>query len=692
MSARMLLVELLTEELPPKSLARLGEAFRDHLSKGLLDAGFIAPDASSRWFATPRRLAVQVDAVLAAQPDRVIERKGPAVSSGLDASGKPTKALEGFMRSAGVSFEQLERTHDGKAEYFVARIARAGEPLEAHLAPLVEAALKKLPVAKIMRWGSGEAQFVRPAHGLILLHGDRVVPGEVLGLTSGKVTRGHRFLGAQQVTIGSAPDYEEKLEVQGSVIADFAKRRGLIEERLQQIARELGARLNAGHEALLDEVTALVEYPAIYVGEFEREFLDVPQECLILTMQQNQKYFPLLDAQGRLLPKFLIVSNMQVEDPKHIVGGNQRVVRPRLADARFFYQQDRKQRLEMRVPRLGSVVYHNKLGSQLERAERLRRLAGLIARRLHADADLAERGAWLAKADLLTDMVGEFPELQGTMGTYYARHDGEPEAVALAIEQHYRPRFAGDVLPEGNVAAAVALADKLDALVGFFGIGVTPSGDRDPFGLRRSALGALRILAEKALPLDLGGLIRDAAGGFSHGVLQSEFHEALHDFMLDRLRGYLREAGHAPEAIEAVLSQKPTRIDLVGPRLAAVKAFVGLPEATALAAANKRIVNILRKSDEVAGEPDVLLLQEEAERALFHRLTELAPLVKSMVAAEDYAGALKALAGLRAPVDTFFDQVMVMVDEPLTRRNRLALLGQLAGLMNQVADISRLSV
>ncbi len=686
-----LLVELRTEELPPKSLRKLGEAFLEHLLKALVEAGFAGSGAKARFFATPRRLAVQVDEVLETQADRVVERKGPAVASGVDAAGKPTKALEGFMRSAGVSFEQLELMHDGKAEYFIARVAKAGERLEQHLAPFVEAALKKLPVAKIMRWGDGEAQFVRPVHGLVMLHGSRVIPGEVLDVASGNTTLGHRFLSAGDIVIAHAAQYEEVLERDGHVMACFEYRCEKIREMLAARAAEQKARLKPSEE-LLDEVTALVEWPAVYVGEFEKEFLEVPQECLILTMQLNQKYFPLFDGDGHLLNRFLIVSNMAVADAKNIVNGNQRVVRPRLADARFFFETDKKARLDSRIPKLGQVVYHNKLGSQLDRTERLRRLAGAIAHRLRADVAQAERAGYLCKADLLTNMVGEFPELQGTMGRYYALHDGEDRAVADAIAAHYRPRFAGDALPEGNIDAACALADKLDALVGFFGIGQVPSGDKDPFGLRRAALGVLRILLETPLPLDLRELIDAAGQGFKPGLLAAGHAEALFEFMSDRLRGYLREAGHGQDAIEAVLALKPSRIDLVVPKLQAVREFVALPEATALAAANKRIVNILRKADGAVGEPDVLLLQQEAEKHLFEQTNTLAPLVRAHVAGEDYTQALKALAGLRAAVDTFFDEVMVMSEEPLTRKNRLALLSQLAGLMNQVADISKLAV
>lgn len=681
-----LLIELLTEELPPKSLAKLGQAFREQVQKSLAEAGFIDTANAGEWFATPRRLALQFADCLATQPDRVIEKKGPAVASGLGADGKPTKALEGFMRSAGVTFEQLEKLQDGKAEYFVARIAKSGEALDAHLAGFVEAALKKLPVAKIMRWGAGEAQFVRPVHGLMLLHGARIVAGHVLGLTSRNITRGHRFMSSGDIVIAHANDYATTLATQGKVVAGYDERRAMIRAQLDTLAAD---REWLPDEALVDEVTALVEFPVVYEAGFEAAFLAVPQECLILTMKANQKYFPLFEA-GKLSNRFLVVSNMQVADPKHIIGGNERVVRPRLSDARFFFNQDRKTPLAARVAKLGNIVYHNKLGSVGERVQRLARLAVTIAGHLGADKAQAGRAALLAKADLVTDMVGEFPELQGIMGRYYAQHDQEPAAVADAIEGHYHPRFNGDTLPQGNIACAVALADKLDALTGFFGIGQIPTGDKDPFALRRAALGVLRILMEAPLPLDLAELIDAAAAGFAPGLLQGEFKLQLADFMFERLRNLLREAGHEQKLIDAVLALKPTRIDKVPAKLAAVKAFVALPEAAALAAANKRIVNILRKTDVVSGEADVALLQEAAEKALFARLTAITPAVRSFVANEDYADALKALAGLRSEVDVFFDGVMVMAEEPLTRANRLALLSQLADLMNQVADISRL--
>ncbi|MDP2171096.1 MAG: glycine--tRNA ligase subunit beta [Rhodocyclaceae bacterium] len=681
-----LLIELLTEELPPKSLAKLGQSFREQLQKSLAEAGFIADSNAGQWFATPRRLALQFVDCLATQPDRVIEKKGPAVASGLGADGKPTKALEGFMRSAGLVFEQLEKLDDGKAEYFVARIAKSGEALDVHLAGFVEAALKKLPVAKIMRWGAGEAQFVRPVHGLMLLHGARIVTGQVLGLNSRNTTRGHRFMSSGDIVIAHANDYATTLAAQGKVVAAYDERRAMIRAQLDTLA---AGRQWLPDEALVDEVTALVEFPVVYEAGFEAEFLAVPQECLILTMKANQKYFPLFAA-GKLTNRFLVVSNMQVADPRHIVGGNERVVRPRLSDARFFFNQDRKTPLAARVAKLGNIVYHNKLGSVGERVQRLARLAVTIAGHLGADKAQAGRAALLAKADLVTDMVGEFPELQGIMGRYYAQHDQEPAAVADAIEGHYHPRFNGDTLPQGNIACAVALADKLDALTGFFGIGQIPTGDKDPFALRRAALGVLRILMEAPLPLDLAELIDAAAAGFAPGMLQGEFKAQLADFMFERLRNLLREAGHEQKLIDAVLALKPTRIDKVPAKLAAVKVFVALPESAALAAANKRIVNILRKTAVTTDDVDAALLQEAAEKALFARLTAITPAVRSFVANEDYADALKALAGLRSEVDAFFDGVMVMAEEPLTRANRLALLNQLADLMNQVADISRL--
>ncbi|EXI69804.1 MAG: Glycine--tRNA ligase beta subunit [Candidatus Accumulibacter adjunctus] len=686
-----ILIELRTEELPPKSLKLLSEAFADAVFSALRAQEFTTATSVCTPYATPRRLALTISEVAERQPDRLLEKKGPAVAGAIDAAGQPTRALEGFMRAAGVSFAQLHRTSDAKGEYLVARREQKGEELSAHLAAIVAQAVRKLPIPKVMRWGDSEHQFVRPVHSLILLHGSQVVAGEVLGLGSGRTTLGHRFLSAGDIAIERADEYAARLAA-AKVIASFGERRALIATQLEAAAARLGARINPA-AALLDEVTALVEWPVVYVGEFEAEFLEVPQECLILTMQQNQKYFPLLDTAGRLLNRFLIVANMQVDDPAHIIRGNERVVRPRLSDARFFFNQDRKAGFANRVIRLGDVVYHNRLGSLGDRAQRLGRVARAIADRLGADGSLAERAALFAKIDLLTDMVGEFPELQGIMGRYYLLHEGGLPVVADAIEQHYRPRFAGDSLPQGNIACAAALADKLDALVGFFGIGQVPTGDKDPFGLRRAALGVLRILMETPLPLDLGELIADARDALLlQGVRLTAVDENLLAFILDRLRGMLREAGHPVDAIEAVLAQRPTRIDLVPARLAAVREFQALPEAQALAAANKRIGNILKKADEELPEPDIALLEEEAEKALFQRVVLMAPLVRSHVANEDYADALKVLAAVRGEVDRFFDEVMVNVHEPLLRGNRLGLLRALYDELNAVADISKLAV
>jgi glycyl-tRNA synthetase beta chain len=597
------------------------------------------------------------------------------------------KAVEGFARKHGIAVDALQRRQTPKGEIVVANIKHTGVTLQAVLPEIVEKALKRLPIPKVMRWGSGEAQFVRPVHGLVMMHGKDVVSGEVLGLKSSNRTKGHRFMNAGEIVLASADEYEQKLR-DGKVVADFGKRKAEIEKQLQAEAGKQGASLGE-YQALLDEVAALVEHPSVYVGEFDKAFLDIPQECLILTMRQNQKYFPLFDARGALLPKFLIVSNMQVADPRHIVGGNQRVVRPRLEDARFFYDQDRRLRLEDRVPQLAKVVYHNKLGSQLERVERIQLLAGKIARVLGADALQAERAAWLAKADLLTGMVGEFPELQGIMGRYYALHDKEPAAVADAIDAHYRPRFAGDRLPQGAVACAVALADKLDAIAGLFSVGQQPTGDKDPFGLRRAALGAIRILVEHRLHLSLKELIHAAFEPFA-----SKPHTVMRDFFFDRFGGYLRDQGYSTLQVDAVLSKQPVNLGVVPRQLEAVKAFQALPEAESLAAANKRIVNILRQAeakgeslaDATAGE-----LGEPAERALQDAIRTASASAKLLYEKGDYTGYLKSFAVLKAPVDAFFDKVMVMVEDDKLRRGRLALLRDLRESMNRVADLSRLA-
>ncbi|HKC30777.1 MAG TPA: glycine--tRNA ligase subunit beta [Burkholderiales bacterium] len=665
-----LLIEILTEELPPRSLAKLERAFAEALYEGLVLSRLLESPTydSQKILATPRRLAVIISQVLDAASDRQIEVTGPSVKA-------PPDAVAGFAKKHGVDVKALEQRDTPKGKVFVANVTSKGATLDSVLGSIVNAAIKRLPAPKLMRWGAGEAQFVRPVHGLVMLHGRRVVPGKVLGLEAGNITRGHRFMGAGEIALRDAEEYEERLLKDGAVIADFAKRRDEIERQLLEAAKREGGSLGE-HAELLDEVTALVELPSVYVGRFDPAYLEVPQECLILTMRQNQKYFPLFDPAGKLLPKFLIVSNMKLADPRPIVGGNERVVRPRLEDARFFYHQDRKVRLEARVPQLARVVYHNQLGSQLERVERIQLLAGSIARALKADAVLAERAAWLSKADLLTGMVSEFPELQGFMGRSYASHDGEPREVADAIEAHYRPRFAGDRLPESPIACAVALADKLDALTGLFSIGQAPTGERDPFGLRRAALGVIRILVERKLELSLFELVE---------------REDVASFIFERARGYFQERGYSAVEVDSVLSLKPARLDLVPRQLEAVRAFSAMPEAESLAAANKRIGNILKQAETVPPGFDIALMVLPEEKALASTFKLLQPGVDGALRSLDYTAALKQLASLKAPVDAFFDKVMVMDKDPRVRANRIGFLGTLHGTMNRIADLSKLA-
>ncbi len=682
-----LLVELLTEELPPKALRLLSEAFAEALVKDLRAVALAAPTGAFSIYATPRRLAVLVHDVQSTAPDRTVVAKGPSVKAGLGPDGTPSPALQGFAKKQGVTVAELERQSDGKQEVFIHRSLARGAHLDEVLADKVAAALKKLPIPKMMRWGATDHEFVRPVCGLVMLHGERIVPGSVLGQASGRSTRGHRFLGKPIVQFTNARDYEQVLETEGKVIASFAVRANKVRTALAKATR--GASI-AADDALFDEVTALVEWPAVYEGTFDAAFLDVPQECLMLTMKANQKYFPLVDHQGTLQNRFLVVSNMAIDDPRHIVRGNERVLRARLSDARFFFDQDRKQSLASHVEPLSGVVYHNKLGSQRARAGRIEHLAEVIAGLLKTDTAAARRAGHLCKADLLTGMVGEFPELQGIMGQYYALHDGEPALVANAIEAHYRPRFAGDALPNHATGDAVALADKLDTLVGIFGIGLAPTGDKDPFALRRAALGVLRILIEHALPLDLPELLRFARDGFAGTALHETVDTDVLLFMLDRLRSILRERGYPPDEIEAVVGQQPARIDLVLPRMDAVREFRKLPEAGSLAAANKRIGNILKKSGNAASiEPK--LLSDAEERALYDELERLEPVVEAQMRSQRYADALRSLAGVRGAVDAFFEKVLVNAEDATLRNNRLGLLTRLYRLMNQVADISQLA-
>ncbi|UCE31618.1 MAG: glycine--tRNA ligase subunit beta [Burkholderiales bacterium] len=701
-----LLIELLTEELPPRALRALGQAFADGVARGLNSRGLAADDAPVIGFASPRRLAVRVAEVVAQAPQRQVEVKGPSVKVALDADGKPTQALLKWADRQGAPIDALTRASDGKQECFFYRSTVAGERLADAVQPIIEQALEQLPIPKLMQYqladGATTVSFVRPAHRLVVLHGAQVLPARVLGLDADRLTDGHRFLGERAIELPHAAEYEQLLAERGRVIASFETRRDRIAASLAARAAELGARLTPqpidAAEALsgelasyVDEVTALVEWPCVYVGEFEREFLSVPQECLILTMRTNQKYFPLFDTQGRLLARFLIVSNIELDDPADIVDGNQRVVRPRLADARFFYEQDRRTPLAARTDRLAAVVYHARLGSQLARVERLRMLAREIAALIGADPELSDRAALLAKADLTTGMVGEFPELQGTMGRYYAMHDGESTEVAVAIEAHYQPRFAGDALPASRTAQAVALADKLETLAGIWGIGQQPSGDKDPFALRRHALGVARILLEDELPVELRAIIELAFSSFSGVEAVRADTDGLHGFFTDRLRGYLRDRGHDPGDVDAVLAVDASRLDRVPARLDAVRRFRALPEAASLAAANKRIGNILKKTEIPERPIDVELLSEHAEKVLYQAMHTVGAAARHELAELRYTEALRALAALRDPVDTFFDHVMVMAEDVRVRTNRLAMLGELHALMNRVADLSKLA-
>jgi glycyl-tRNA synthetase beta chain len=689
-----LLVELLTEELPPKALARLGRSFAQSLYDSLQKLDFVEVGGELIWFASPRRLAAMISRVRAVSPDKEEPIRLMPVSVAFDAQHRPTTALLKKLQALDIPEEKIpgfERRPDGKAEALFYTRTVSGGHLHIALGGALEAAIASLPIPKVMSYQRPDGstmQFVRPAHKLIALHGKDVLPVGVLGLQAGRVTLGHRFLTSGPVTIADAEAYAETLRAEGKVIASVAERKEQIRAAL---LKEAGADQVLMPESLLDEVTALVEWPVVYQCKFEEEFLSVPQECLILTMQTNQKYFALTDAAGHLRSRFLIVSNLETAEPKHIIQGNERVVRPRLSDAKFFFEQDKKKKLADRLPGLANVVYHNKLGTQAQRTERMKTLAGKIAKTLGFDVALAERGALLAKTDLLTDMVGEFPELQGIMGTYYARHDGEHEEVALAISEHYQPRFAGDALPVTDTGTAVALADKLETLVGIWGIGLQPTGDKDPFALRRHTLGILRMLIEKRLPLSIAGLLNDSAAPFSDNPNFKNPSADVTAFLFDRLRGLLRERGFAQNEVEAVVAQQPDRLDNVIARLNAVQAFAALPEAESLAAANKRITNILKKTDSATSQVQPGLLRESAEEKLHSAMAQLQPQVNAAFAKGDFANTLKALAHLREHVDNFFNDVMVMAEDEQLRNNRIALLSDLHAMMNRVADISKLA-
>ncbi len=689
-----LLIELLTEELPPKALVRLADAFANGLVEKLNAQDLIAGVPDFEQHATPRRLAVVIRQVRAAAPLKQVRQKILPVSIALDAAGQPTPALTKKLAALGLAdlkLAELEHALDGKVEAFFLNRTVPGAVLSEALQTALNETLAQLPIPKVMRYQAPDGslvEFVRPAHKLLALHGTAIVPVSALGLKAGRTTLGHRFLANHEITLPNADVYSSTLTQIGRVLPHFETRREVIRSELIKHAE--GARISLP-EALLDEVTALVEWPAVYLCHFDPAFLAVPQECLILTMQTNQKYFALSDANGALQARFLVVSNLATTTPEAIITGNERVVQARLADAKFFFEQDCKKPLIQQAPQLANVTYHNKLGSQLQRVERIENIATALAPQLGANPALVARAARLAKADLLSLMVNEFPELQGTMGQYYARHDGEPAEVAQACAEHYQPRFAGDALPASITSTVVALADKLETLVGIWGIGLAPSGDKDPFALRRHALGILRMVLEKALPLDLAQLLRTSFASFASLPQVVDPCDALLAFLRDRLRGLLRERGYHANEIEAVLSHAPTRIDDLPARLEAVRVFAALPEAPALAAANKRITNILKKSAETPATVQPALLTEAAEKALYAQLEAITPAVQTQLAAQHYTEVLVTLAQLRANVDTFFDGVMVNAEDSALRMNRLALLAQLWSLMNCVADLSKLA-
>ena len=718
MTTQSLIVELFVEELPPKALRKLGEAFSGVLADQLKALGLAGADAVLTAYASPRRLAAHLTGVLAQAADKAVSQKLMPVSVGLDAAGNATPALLkrlGALGADATAVPTLKRAPDGKGEALFYESTAKGATLAEGLQKALAEAIAKLPIPKVMSYqlesgcelpGWSSVSFVRPAHGLVALHGADVVAIEALGLHAGRDTHGHRFEArVDPVVLRNADSYAQQLADEGAVIASFDARRAEIVRQLAAAAAKVGGGVKPIHDdALLDEVTALVERPNVLVCEFEREFLDVPQECLILTMKANQKYFPLLDAADKLTHQFLVVSNISPDDASAVIGGNERVVRPRLADAKFFFDQDRKKSLASRVESLAKVVYHNKLGTQGERVERVMRIAQAIATQIAAstgyagDTGLAAKAvqaAQLAKADLVTDMVGEFPELQGTMGRYYALHDGLDAAVADAIEDHYKPRFAGDTLPRDTVGTVVAMADKLETLVGMFGIGNLPTGDRDPFALRRHALGVLRMLIEGKLPLQLREVLAQAFAAFSAplagGAALTDPTDALETFIFDRLAGSLREQGASAQEVDAVLASRPQRLAEVPALLAAVRAFAVLPEAPALAAANKRIGNILKKSPEADAHVSELLLQEPAEKALYDAMQQTVPAADAQFAAGDYTASLQTLAALRAPVDAFFDGVMVNAEQVDLRLNRLGLLMLLHAAMNRVAQLERLA-
>lgn len=687
-SVRDLLIEIGTEELPPKALPRLSRAFTDTIRQNLVQAelGF----SSIQAFATPRRLAVLIKELQTQQPDKDVERRGPALQAAFDEQGIPSKAATGFAASCGVEVSALDKLETDKGSWLVYRARVAGEAATKLIPAIVNDALNKLPIPKRMRWADLDSQFVRPVHWVVMLLGDEIVNDTILSVSSGRETRGHRFLFNQPIFIPAPAEYEVLLESEGKVIADFARRRETIRGQVEQAAHQLNG-VAVIDEDLLDEVTSMVEWPVAVIGNFERRFLAVPQEALISTMSANQKYFHVVDAQGKLLPHFITISNIESREPDKVRAGNERVIRPRFADAEFFWNQDRKQTLASHLEQLKTVIFQKQLGSLYDKTQRVAKLADLIATHIGGDKLQALRAAELCKCDLMTAMVGEFPELQGIMGRYYAQHDGEAGDIATAIDEHYMPRFAGDQLPQTRTGQAVAIADRLDTLLGIIAIGQSPTGDKDPYALRRAALGVLRCMIENDLALDLQPLLEFAAGHYGKEVKAKKAIDATIDFVLERLRTYYTNQDIKPDVFEAVFSQRPTQPNDFNARLLAVNAFRQLAEAESLAAANKRISNILKKSNEkIPDKVDNNLLQDAAEQALAIQLNSLSEQVAPLVAARNYTAILHQLADLRANVDKFFDEVMVMVEDKPLRLNRLALLSRLRNLFLQVADISQL--
>ena len=685
MTTQNFLVEIGTEELPPKALKTLATSFADNVEAELNQAGLTFDKIE--WFAAPRRLAVKVLNLATQQPSKEIEKRGPAVSAAFDAEGKPTKAAEGWARGCGITVEQAERIATDKGEWLVHRAKIEGQPTKNLLNDIVANALAKLPIPKPMRWADKTVQFIRPVHTVTMLLGDELIEGEILGVSSARTIRGHRFLGEKEFEIQHADQYPQLLREKGSVVADFNERKAEILAKSQAKATALGGVADI-EESLLEEVTSLVEYPNVLAAKFEERFLTVPAEALVYTMKGDQKYFPIYDKDGKLLPHFIFVSNINPEDPTAIIEGNEKVVRPRLTDAEFFFKTDLKQKLVDRLPRLETVLFQQQLGTLKDKTDRIEQLAGEIAKQIGADEVKAKRAGLLSKCDLMTNMVFEFTDTQGVMGMHYARHDGEDEEVAVALNEQYMPRFAGDELPKSLVASAVALADKFDTLTGIFGIGQVPKGSADPFALRRAALGALRIIVEKNLPLDLEDLVKKSAALFGDKLTNQNVVADVVDFMLGRFRAWYQDEGIAVDVIQAVLARRPTRPADFDARVRAVSHFRTLDSAEALAAANKRVSNILAKADAAIGEINLTACVEPAEKALAEAVLVLRTEVQPLIAQGDYTAVLDKLANLRAPVDSFFDNVMVNAEDPALRQNRLAILNTLQDLFLQVADIS----